>query len=362
MEILKRIYYDPKNPGAFASEQKLYNAAKLEDPTITHKTVEDFLSSSIPYTLHRKIVRKFKRNPVIASRSWEHAQCDLIDLQRYAKSNQGYNYILTLIDVFSKKAYAEPLKTKSGQNVKEALKKIFHSSLPENLQTDEGTEFTNRIVQEFLKEKNVHFFLAKNERIKCAVVERFQRTLMSKIYKYFTANGTRKYIDKLQDFMSAYNQSEHRMISMAPDDVTDSDSHLIFNRLYGYDNKREMLHEMYKNRVRYNVGDKLRIPAIKDRFTKGYAQNFTDRVYTIEKGVRGPARENYVLSEADGTKVHGKFYPEESQRIKDNQTYRVIVLKTKKKGRQTLYQVEWEGYPEEGRKWITKTQLRGLTE
>lgn len=362
MEILRRIYYDPANPAAFSSEQRLYDAAKEENPAITHKQVEDFLSSSIPYTLHRRIVRKFKRNPVIASRPWEHAQCDLIDTQRYAKSNNGYNYILTLIDVFTKKAFAEPLKTKSGQNVKEALERIFKVCQPENLQTDEGTEFTNKIVQEFLKQKNVHFFLAKNERIKCAVIERFQRTLMSKIHKYFTSKGTHKYIDKLQDFVSAYNNSEHRMTHMVPNKVTDDDIPHVFNALYGYDNRREMLHDMYSNKSKIKEGEKVRIPETKNRFAKGYAQNFSDRIYTVKKTVGGIHKPNYVLLEADGTKVHGKFYPEEAQRIKDNETYRVRVIRTRKRGRATQYLIEYEGYPEEGQQWITEAQLRDLTD
>lgn len=362
MEVLRRIYYDPKNPGAFASEQKLYHAAKTEDPTITHKQVEDFLSSSIPYTLHKKIVRKFKRNPVIASRPWEHAQCDLIDVQRYTKSNKGYNYILTLVDVFTKKAYAEPLKTKSGQNVKNALEKIFENDQPEHLQTDEGTEFTNKIVQEFLKQRNVHFFLAKNERIKCAIVERFQRTLMTKIHRYFTANGTHKYIDKLQDFITAYNNSEHRMTNMTPNEITDDDAPYVFNKLYGFKSKRELIHETYKNKTKLIEGDKVRIPETKNKFAKGYAQNFSDRIYTVTKSVIGLNKPNYVLKEADGTKVHGKFYPEEAQRIKDTETYRVHVIRTRKRGRQTQYLIEYEGYPEEGQQWITEAQLQELTD
>lgn len=362
MEILRRIYYDPKNPASFSSEQKLYEAAKKEDESITHDQVHEFLSSSIPYTLHRRIVRKFKRNPVLATRPWEHAQCDLIDIQRYARSNNGYNYILTLIDVFTKKAFAEPLKTKSGQNVKNALVKIFAKCQPENLQSDEGTEFTNKIVQDYLKEKNIHFFLAKNERIKCAVIERFQRTLMTKVYKYFTSEGTHKYIDKLQDFVTAYNNSEHRMTSMTPNEITDVDIPVVFHNLYGFDNKREMLQGMYKNKNKLKEGDKVRIPETKNRFAKGYAQNFSDRIYTIKKNVRGVKKPNYILVEADGSKVHGKFYPEEAQRIKDNQTYRVHVIRTRKRGRQTLYQIEYEGYPEEGRQWITSAQLRQLTD
>lgn len=126
--------------------------------------------------------------------------------------------------------------------------------------------------------------------------------------------------------------------------------------------QRELIHETYKNKTKLIEGDKVRIPETKNKFAKGYAQNFSDRIYTVTKSVIGLNKPNYVLKEADGTKVHGKFYPEEAQRIKDTETYRVHVIRTRKRGRQTQYLIEYEGYPEEGQQWITEAQLQELTD
>ncbi|KYM93398.1 hypothetical protein ALC62_16000 [Cyphomyrmex costatus] len=46
-------------------------------------------------------------------------------MRPYAQSNKGFNYILTVIDVLSKYAWAFPLKIKSGSDVTAALSKIF---------------------------------------------------------------------------------------------------------------------------------------------------------------------------------------------------------------------------------------------
>ena len=53
--------------------------------------------------------------------------------------------------------------------------------------------------------------------MKCAIVERFNRTLKQRMFKYFTANNTVKYADVLQKFVNAYNARKHRTIGIAPE-------------------------------------------------------------------------------------------------------------------------------------------------
>ena len=65
---------------------------------------------------------------------------------------------------------------------------------PKKLQTDKGTEFLNRNFQSLLKEKSIDFFIT-NSYLKASVVERFNRTLKTRMWKYFTAKNTRVYID-----------------------------------------------------------------------------------------------------------------------------------------------------------------------
>ncbi len=93
-----------------------------------------------------------------------------------SKENNGYKYILTVIDVFSKYAWVEPLKTKSGENLVKAFEKILRKGRkPEKLHSDKGTEFTNKLFQTFLKKKIILFFTTYNE-TKASIFERFNRT------------------------------------------------------------------------------------------------------------------------------------------------------------------------------------------
>jgi len=53
---------------------------------------------------------------------------DLVEMQEWSKKNKGFQYLLTVIDVFSKLAWGMPLKEKSGQTTLEAFKILTNQS------------------------------------------------------------------------------------------------------------------------------------------------------------------------------------------------------------------------------------------
>ena len=84
-------------------------------------------------------------------------------------------------------AWVLPLKTKQGQELVKAFQTILSSGRkPNKLQTDQATEFLNRVFQKFLRENNIDFFTV-NSGLKASVVERFNCAFKNKMYKYFTA-------------------------------------------------------------------------------------------------------------------------------------------------------------------------------
>ena len=68
------------------------------------------------------------------------------------------------------------------------------------------------------RRNNIHFFTTNSE-LKVSVVERFNRTLKTRMWKYFPAKNTRVYIDILQDIVQGYNNSYHRSIGRTPASV-----------------------------------------------------------------------------------------------------------------------------------------------
>ena len=100
---------------------------------------------------------------------------DIVEMRPYSQFNQGHHYILTVIDVLSKYAWALPLKTKSGAEVTKAFAKIFRDRYPKNLQTDQGKEFYNADVQKLFTKHDINHYSTYSV-MKDAVVERFNRT------------------------------------------------------------------------------------------------------------------------------------------------------------------------------------------
>jgi len=88
---------------------------------ISFADVRKWLMKQNTYTLHKQKRKFFQRNKVLAEKVNEQYQADLVDMQMFHRNNAGNKYILTVVDVFSKYAFAIPLKSKtSGEIIKES--------------------------------------------------------------------------------------------------------------------------------------------------------------------------------------------------------------------------------------------------
>ena len=199
------------------------------------KQVSKWLSFQDTYTLHKPVRYRFPRRRVIVGGIDHQWQADLVDVSRLSKLNKGFKFLLTCIDVLSKYAWVVPLKDKTGQSLVRAFQQIFKTGRQPKvaLQSDKGTEFYNRTFQKFLRDHKVGFFSTENEDIKACIAERFNRTLKTKMWKYFTKHDTVVYVDVLQDLVWSYNHTYHRSIKMAPTDVTQRNQEVVWQHLYG---------------------------------------------------------------------------------------------------------------------------------
>ena len=182
--------------------------------------MKQWLAQQDTYTLHKAIRYKFKRRRVIVGGIDHQWQADLVDVSRLAKFNEGNNFLLTCIDVLSKFAWVVPIPNKTGVTLVKAFQVIFKSGRkPQSLQTDKGGEFINRKFQSFLKRHGIHFFTTHNEETKASIVERFNRTLKSKMWRYFTKENSQTFLPVLPQLVDSYNNSYHRSIKRKPASV-----------------------------------------------------------------------------------------------------------------------------------------------
>ncbi len=86
------------------------------------------------------------------------------------------------------------------------------------LQSDQGTKFLKSKFKEYLSEIDFGYYYV-NSKLKATVIERFNRTIKEKIYKYFTLKNTERYIDILDTLIQTSNNSYHRSIKTLPSKV-----------------------------------------------------------------------------------------------------------------------------------------------
>lgn len=184
------------------------------------------------YTRHKQSRTKFRRRRTISKGINELWQADLADMSLLSSENNSYRYLLTCIDVFSKYARVEPLKTKSGSSLTAAFTKMIEHQQCQLLQTDKGTEFLNGSFQKLLKDHNIRHYTSENDDIKASVVERFNRTLKGVMWRYLTHTSSGRYIDVLPQLVSSYNNTYHSSIKMAPSEVNNQNEHIVRSILY----------------------------------------------------------------------------------------------------------------------------------
>jgi len=202
---------------------------------------------------------------------------DLIEYPNDKFVNNGYCYILVLIDCFTKMIYAEPMKKKNSEWTADALDTIFKTfdRFPVNFVTDGGLEFFNSSVQKVFQNYGInHYRPPTRTKWKASVVERANRTIKSRLEKYFVSiNGKRKWIDVIKPIVQNINESPHSSHGFAPVDVTDEHRDEVYKRLYP---KKKL-----KTVCRLQIGDKVRKIREKTLFTKGYKPNWSEEIYQI---------------------------------------------------------------------------------
>ena len=130
---LHRHYYDPKRVGSYGGVAALQRVVPAE------RNVERWLSTQDAYTLHKPVRRHFKRRCVVVGGPNQQWQADLVDMSRLKAANDGTTFLLTVIDVFSKRAWCVPLKSKSAASLVAAFRQLLDdNNRPTTWQTDKG--------------------------------------------------------------------------------------------------------------------------------------------------------------------------------------------------------------------------------
>ena len=355
---LERIYYDERNGGGFSTPGKLWREVRRRGyyTNVGMKRIEQFLNRLPPYTLFRPSRGHYPTPPVVVNGPLMQFDMDLVDVSRQEAANDGTRFLLTAIDVFTKYGYAVPLPNKTGLVVTQAARDIFDDRQPKRVCTDRGSEFKSDQFQTLLRARNVKHFYAGGSG-KCTVVERFHRTLKSRIARFQHHRNTDRYVDNLQGIIEGYNKTYHRTIKRRPVDVGEPEREAVF--LDSYAPKQPPRRIPF----RLALGDSVRIAAERHPFLREHFQRWTEEIFVISKRWRHRNVNMYKVKDCADEELVSTFYGPELTKVEgaDEGLYRVErVLDEKVENGIRMVKVKFTGYPERCAKWIPKRNVRAV--
>lgn len=354
---MRAIYYDPAHPAGFGSVEKLAKAAG-----VNKKVAAAWLSAQDTYTLHKKLVRKFKRSRYMVHDIGVLFQMDLLDMQSHAQTNKGVRYLLMCIDCFTRRLWVEPLIDKRGVTVLKAIKNIFKDLTPHKATFDSGTEFLNNHVLGYLRQKGIKYYTT-TDKTKSALVERVNRTLRERMNRVMTSRGNREYLSYLPDLVFSYNLTKHTATGMAPLEIKASDVPRVYDYLYHGTGRYKSIRQKTRE-PRLASGDRVRLARTMGVHEKPSATfSWTPEVFTVSKVTKANP---VMLSVTDDKDEHiaGRFYQEETQKINKPRRGGVYmidkIIEVRGKGDSKKLLVAWKGYSEHFNSWISEKDLTGL--
>lgn len=343
-------YIKASHPIAFSGVDNIY---KYYGGILKRSDIKHLLSGYESYTLRREY-KKPSRNPSYSHYKRYQFQIDLVDVSNLARWNDGIHYLTAVIDTFTRKAWVVPCKDKKAKTVLNAFDSIIRSAgkKPFSLVSDRGCEMNNKFFIAYCKTNKIKY-LHNFTSVHAAYIERFFRTYQGIIHKFLSQFETKRYIDNINDFTNSYNNRQHRMIDMTPEEAENDRNHeRIALKMAEY-------HSKIKKRVpKYKIGQLVRIALQKGPFHRGYNEQSNEEVFRISDIKKTLPIPLYLLESYNKEeKLKGYFYeaeitPANLDSFRIEKVIKQRIFKGKKQ-----YFVKWRGYDNSHNSWIEASDI-----
>ena len=308
----------------------------------------NFNMEDLSNELNKPVINKFERKKVIVNHIDEIHSCDLVDMQKYSRMNKGYKYIFTNIDIFSKYAFAFPIKSKTIKEIKSCFQKIFKERKPKYIWSDQESSFFSKEMLKFFEDNNVKIYHTYSN-LKAVIIERFNRSLRELMMKKFVKNNNTVWYNILPELIKTYNNRYHRTIKMKPINFNKTNEKCIKNTVYNYD--------IVNKKPKYKINDLVRISLRRrELFDKPTGNiKWSEKLFKVYK-INKSNVISYHLKDMNDEIIKGIFYERELQLTKNTTGEYVIEKILKTKGNQ-MY-VKWRGYSNTFNSWVNKYDIK----
>ena len=215
-------------------------------------------------------------------------------MESLSSKNENVEYLLCVMDVFTKYAWVKPLKDKKGKTVPNAFIEIVNESncKPNKLWVGKGREFYNKLMQDWLDNSDVLMYSTHNES-NSVIAEKFIETLKYKIFKKMTANDSKSYLPYLNKLVDQYNSTYHHSIGKKP-----------INADYSAFTEKM---KTFSKAPKFKVHERVRITKYKNIFSKGYTENWSREIFIIDSVLKTNPW-TYKIKDLNREKIIGSFY------------------------------------------------------
>ena len=282
--------YDDFKFGAGASARNFYYKVVDKYLNITREDVSDFVNDQAPHQITTHQQPRRVDPPKMAPYPNYLWSTDLIDMSIYSKKNKGHNFILTVIDNFSKYCFAVGLKNKKPITVKKAFELIYEKNniYPNLLLSDNGLEFKG-VFKTFCDNNNIHQIFTKShsptDNSLCENLNKFIRKIIREV---FVRTNQLNWIDFLDDVVYNRNHSKQMNIKQMPYKVwsnikeVNKDNEIQSIVLNESKEKNEKLKEKYKDQ-QFEINDKVRfyLPVIDSKLRQTIKQGDGKKIVVL---------------------------------------------------------------------------------
>ena len=358
-KLLDKLYF--KDHMYFGRDRLFqYVRTNFPDERISRRALMDWLKKREVSQLFSPSRKRKDIAHTVLSRPYQQIGIDLMDMSS-KETKGGYKWILSGIDLFSKKGWTIPMLNKEEATALVAFQTMLQQmdKKPESIRSDNGSEFINDKFKTFLKDQGINQVLSKpNSPQSNGQVERFNGIIKRLIKMYITQTDDQDWVGVLPKLVSNYNSTQSRVTGAAPN-VVEVESKEKQQETKKKIEKAVLPKNRKETEVKFEVGDKVRLKLMYDKIEKR-EQNWSDEIYTVAKIFR-PRKASvlnvgYQIKNEEGELIKEKYYNEDLQRIgqvKDpiKKVKKFILSKLIKplmfrEGKKYIpsYEVKWKGY------------------
>ena len=273
--IISDIYEKNNFPGV----NVLTKLVKKDHPAIKSSYIKKWYDNQLEIQLLHKQQKQDDSGHITAFQENEMWNIDIFDLSQHWEHNRGQKYIFAAEDVFTRKAYAEPMTAKDGDNVAGALFSIImeHKAKPRVLLADSDAAYTSAAFKEVMDQNDIAMDnVTVGDHNAMGIIDNFARRLKFIFTKNRVKNDySQRWVHRLQEVIKQYNQTAHSGIaSLSPNKAGEEES-------------KELVVKLNREKSTYNhtvsdlkAGDRVRVLEA-NIFTKGTEPKWSKEVYDV---------------------------------------------------------------------------------